>query len=220
VLAATLMQRVTTDAVRGRAVGALMTVETLAEGIGSFLLPVLAIGIGAGAVLGSLAALMLAAALAGLTLVGRAASRSPAAFEATVARVAQLPLFAGASGPSLEAALDRLVPIPVEAGEAVVRQGEPADRFYIIESGTFVVTQAAAGGSEREIRTLGAGDVFGELGLLRGTPRSATVTATSDGLVLALDGRSFLAMVSGVASIRGRLLNLYEPSPAATIAVP
>jgi MFS family permease len=220
VLAATLMQRVTTDAARGRAVGAMMTVETLAEGVGSFLLPVLATAIGAGAVLGSLAALMVAAALAGLVLIGRAASRAPTAFEATVARVAQLPLFAGATGSSLEAALDRLVAIPVRAGQAVVREGEPADRFYIIESGTFVVTQRAAAGAEREIRTLAPDDVFGELGLLRGAPRSATVTARTDGLVLALDGPTFLAMVSGGASIRGRLLNLYEGSPAATIAVP
>jgi hypothetical protein len=73
----------------------------------------------------------------------------------TIARVARLPLFAGATGSSLEAALDRLVPIPV-----------------------------------------------------------------ADGLVLALAGPSFLAMVSGAASIRGRLLDLYDPSPAATIAVP
>lgn len=220
VLAATLMQRVTTDAVRGRAVGALMTVETLAEGVGSFLLPVLAIGTGTAAVLGTLAALMVAAALAGLVMVGRAATREPTPFESTITRVAQLPLFAGATGSSLEAALDRLVPIPVGAGQAVVRQGEAADRFYIIESGTFVVTQDAADGSTREIRTLAADDVFGELGLLRGAPRSATVTAATDGLVLALDGPSFLAMVSGAASIRGRLLDLYDPSPAATIAVP
>lgn len=220
VLAATLLQRVTTDAVRGRAVGALMTVETLAEGVGSFLLPVLAIGTGTAAVLGTLAALMVAAALAGLVLVGGAANRAPTPFESTIARVAQLPLFAGATGSSLEAALDRLVPIPVAAGQAVVRQGEAADRFYIIESGTFVVTQDAADGSTREIRTLAADDVFGELGLLRGAPRSATVTAATDGLVLALDGPSFLAMVSGAASIRGRLLDLYDPSPAATIAVP
>lgn len=220
VLAATLMQRVTTDAVRGRAVGALVTVETLAEGVGSFLLPVLAIGIGAAAVLGALAALMVAAALAGLALIGGAATRAPTAFEATIARVAKLPLLAGATASSLEAALDRLVAVPVRAGEAVVRQGEAADRFYIIESGTFRVTQVAADGSIYEIRTLAVDDVFGELGLLRGAPRSATVTAATDGLVLALDGPSFLAMVSGAASIRGRLLNLYEPAPAATIAVP
>jgi predicted MFS family arabinose efflux permease len=220
VLAATLMQRVTTDAVRGRTVGALMTVETLAEGVGSFLLPVLAIGIGAAAVLGTLAALMVAAALAGLVMIGRAATRAPTPFESTIARVAQLPLFAGATGSSLEAALDRLVPIPIAAGQVVIRQGEAADRFYIIESGDFVVTQVAADGSPRELRTLVADDVFGELGLLRGAPRSATVTAATDGLLLALDGPSFLAMVSGAASIRGRLLDLYDPSPAATIAVP
>lgn len=220
VLAATLVQRVTADAVRGRAVGALMTVETLAEGVGSLLLPVLAIGVGTAAVLGSLAALMVVAALAGLVLVGRSATRAPTPFESTIARVAQLPLFGGATGSSLEAALDRLVPIPVAAGQAVVRQGEPADRFYIIESGTFVVTQVTADGSNREIRTLAADDVFGELGLLRGAPRSATVTAATDGLVLALDATTFLAMVSGAASIRGRLLDLYDQSPAATIAVP
>jgi hypothetical protein len=55
--------------------------------------------------------------------------------------------------------------------------------------------------------------------LLGGEFVSATVSARTDGLVLALDGPTFLAMVSGAASIRGRLLNLYGPSPAATIAV-
>lgn len=221
VVAATLMQRVTTDAVRGRAVGALMTVETLAEGIGSFLLPVLVTGIGASVVLGGLSALMAVAAVAGLLLVGGAATRPLTAFESTIARVAQLPLFAGATGQSLEAALGRLVAVPVLAGEAVVRQGEASDRFYIIESGTFTVTQTAADGGTRELRTLTADDVFGELGLLNGAPRSATVTAATDGLVLALDGPAFLSMVSGVASIRGRLQHLYDqPAPAATIAVP
>jgi hypothetical protein len=221
VVAATLMQRVTTDAVRGRAVGALMTVETLAEGLGSFLLPVLVTGIGAAVVLGSLSALMAVAAVAGLLLVGRAATRPLTAFESTVARVAQLPLFAGATGQSLEAALGRMVAVPVLAGEAVVRQGEASDRFYIIESGTFSVTQTAADGRTRELRTLTADDVFGELGLLNAAPRSATVTATTDGLVIALDGPAFLSMVSGVASIHGRLQHLYDqPAPAATIAVP
>ncbi len=220
VVAATLMQRVTTDAVRGRAVGALMTVETVAEGLGSFLLPVLVTGIGGVVVLGSLAVLMVAAALAGLLLIGRSATRAQTPFEATIAQVAELPLFAGASGASLEAALERLVAVPVRAGETVIRQGEAADRFYIIESGTFSVTQEGTDGSVTELRRLAPGDVFGELGLLTSSPRSATVTATGDGLVLALDGPAFQALVSGAASIRGRLLHLYDGPPAATIAVP
>ena len=44
--------------------------------------------------------------------------------------------------------------MPVEAGVDVVRQGDPADRFYIIESGTFVVTQAGVEGTVRELRRL------------------------------------------------------------------
>jgi len=210
VIAATLLQRVTTDAVRGRAVGALMTVETLAEGVGSFLLPVLVTSLGAGAVLGAGGALMVGAGFVGLLLVGRAATRARSAFEATVARVAELPLFAGATGPSLEAALDRLVAVPVAAGEVVIRQGEPADRFYIVEHGSYSVTQRARDDQTRELRTLGPGDVFGELGLLNAAPRSATVAAVADGLLLALDGPAFQAMVSGAASIRGRLLRLYD----------
>ena len=210
VVAATLLQRVTTDAVRGRAIGGLVTVETLAEGVGSFLLPVLVTSLGAAAVLGSGTVLMVVAGVVGLVLVGSAATRPPSAFDDTIARVAQLPLFAGVTGASLEGALDRLVASTVAAGDAVVRQGEPADRFYIIESGSFTVTQIGANGETRELRTLGAGDVFGELGLLNAAPRSATVTAVTDGVVLALDGAQFLEMVSGAASIRGRLLQLYD----------
>ena len=86
-----------------------------------------------------------------------------------------------------------MVEIPVTAGEAVVRQGDPADRFYIIESGAFTVTQAAGTGAEPVVlRKLGADAVFGEIGLLNRTPRTATVTADTDGLLLALEGEAFL----------------------------
>ncbi len=85
-------------------------------------------------------------------------------------------------------------------------------RFYIVEHGAFVVRQTGVDGIERELRRLGPDAVFGELGLLREAPRSATVEATGDGLVLALDGPDFLALVAGRTSVRGRLLGLYEPS--------
>jgi MFS family permease len=214
VIAATLLQRVTTDDVRGRAVGALMTVETVAEGAGSFLLPVLVTSIGAAAVLGSGSALMVVAGIVGLVLVGRAATREPSPYEATIARVAQLPLFVGVSTARLEAALDRLAVVSVTAGEVVVRQGEPADTFYIIENGSFRVGQTGDDGTTRVLRTLGPGDVFGELGLLNAAPRSATVGAITDGVVLALDGPAFLAMVGGATTVRGRLLHLYDLAAA------
>ena len=63
-------------------------------------------------------------------------------------------------------------------------------------------------------RRLGPDAVFGELGLLTGAPRSATVEARTDGVLLALDGPAFLDLVGGPASVRGRLLELYEPALA------
>lgn len=60
---------------------------------------------------------------------------------------------------------------------------------------------------------LAADDVFGELGLLTGAPRSATVTATSDGVLLALEGADFLELVGGSRAIQGRLLGLYSSNP-------
>jgi MFS family permease len=212
VIGTTLLQRVTTDEVRGRAVGAMVTVETLAEAIGSLLLPVLVTTVGGAVVLGVGGLLMLGAAGVALLLIGAALSRPASPFEGVVGRVAQLPLFAGASSAGLELALRRLQPLPVESGQIVIRQGDPADRFYIVASGSFSVHQAGPDGLERELRRLGPDTVFGELGLLRGAPRSATVRAETDGLLLALDGPDFLELVSSASTLRGRLLDLYEPA--------
>ena len=54
---------------------------------------------------------------------------------------------------------------------------------------------------------MGSDEVFGELGLLSGAPRSATVTAATDGLLLALDADAFLDLVGRRPAVVGRLLN-------------
>ncbi len=122
VIATTLLQRVTTDAVRGRAVGAMMTIETVAEALGSLLLPVLVTGIGGIVVLGGAAALMVAAAVVSLVLLRPVLTRPETPFDAVVRRVAHLPLFVGASPASLERLLARLEPTPVTAGQTVIRR--------------------------------------------------------------------------------------------------
>jgi CRP-like cAMP-binding protein len=110
----------------------------------------------------------------------------------------------------MQAAMRRVTEVPVKAGDAVVRQGEPADRFYVIVDGQFDVVQAGrAGGPERHLRTLGPDQVFGELGLLRQAPRSASVVAKEDGKVLAMEAKDFLALVGAEGSLRGRLMGLY-----------
>ena len=212
VIGATLLQRLTTDAVRGRAVGTMMTLTSLAEAAGSLVFPVLVTALGAALVLGASAVALFGVTLVGVTLIGPALVRPSSAFEATLARVARLPLFAGVSASNLELALGRLEAVVVRPDEVIIRQGDVADRFYIIESGEFTVSQLTPSGADREIRRLGPDAVFGELGLLTGAPRSATVTATSDGVLLALSGRDFLALVGSATSIRGRLIDLYGPN--------
>jgi CRP-like cAMP-binding protein len=127
-------------------------------------------------------------------------------------RLARLPIFAGLPTPRLDAAIAKVEIRPVHAGEVVIREGDPADHFYVIADGGFVVTQRDAEGSaERRLRTLGLDDVFGEIGLLTGRPRTATVTAETDGVLLELDGPAFLELVGSASGVGSRLLGLYAP---------
>ncbi|MEE2900955.1 MAG: cyclic nucleotide-binding domain-containing protein [Myxococcota bacterium] len=64
-----------------------------------------------------------------------------------------------------------------ENGQMIIMQGDPPNNMYIIRSGEFTVTRAE-NGSESTIASLSSGQTFGELGLLRGEPRNATVRAT------------------------------------------
>jgi hypothetical protein len=82
----------------------------------------------------------------------------------------------------------------VRAGEVVVRQGDTATAFFAIVSGEAVVSFDGEGPSE-VVRTLGPGRSFGELGLLHGIPRTATVTATADMELLEVPGAAFAAAV-------------------------
>ena len=210
VVATTIFQRLVPDELRGRAMGVLMAVTTLTGAAGAFALPVLL------ATVGPLEALVAAGIAAivftglGVVLIGTAADRAPTPYEATISRILGLPLFVGVPHARLQAAMHKVVEVPVKAGEVVVRQGEPADRFYIIEDGTFTVTQAPTPGAPPVVlRQLGPDAVFGELGLLNRTPRTATVTADTDGILLALGAEDFLTLVGAGGPLRGRLAGLY-----------
>jgi CRP-like cAMP-binding protein len=85
-----------------------------------------------------------------------------------------------------------LEPVQVPVGQVVFRQGDPADRFYVIETGTVDVI-----GDGHLITTLGPGEGFGEIGLLRRVPRTATVRAATDLELQALTCDHFLPVVTG-----------------------
>ena len=215
IVGTTVFQRLVPDELRGRGVGVLMAITTTTGAAGAFLLPVFLKTFGTFESLAAAGVATIGFTVLGLAMIGTAGDRAPTPYEATIARVMTLPLFTGVPASRLEAALRRVVEVPVKAGDAVIRQGETADRFFIIESGAFEVTQVpASGGAPVVLRTLGPDDVFGEIGLLNRTPRTATVTARADGLLLALDRDDFLALVGAAGPLRGRLLGLYAGTSA------
>ena len=96
--------------------------------------------------------------------------------------------------PTLERLAEALDEVGIAPGEEVVRQGEPGDRFYLVKNGTLDVYVDG-----RKVQSLGPGDSFGEIALLRDVPRTATVRAESDAELYALERRDFLGAVTGFA---------------------
>lgn len=80
-------------------------------------------------------------------------------------------------------------------GETIVREGDPADRFYIIESGQAEGTPSRQHADMRVV-TMKAGDYFGEVGLLANRTRTATVRAVSEVRVVSLDRAQFQVLVN------------------------
>ena len=203
----TLIQRIVPDALRGRAVGALQTTSSILYALGSLIMPLLADALGVPAVLIGAALVMAGGAV--LALLLSESQAEPAPVDASRIRLLERPIFAGLPPARIEAAARQLVPVPVEAGELVVRQGDSADRFYVIDSGELRVTQVRDG-DVHLLRELGPGDVFGEIGLLRGVPRTATVTASTPGVLYALDAAAFGELVGSGPGLSSRLLDLYR----------
>jgi cytochrome P450/CRP-like cAMP-binding protein len=84
------------------------------------------------------------------------------------------------------------------AGATIIREGDPADRFYLLTKGRVEVVKEQPGAGPKLVATLSAGEYFGEIGILQGVPRTATVRAAADGAVevSSLDRETFIDVVS------------------------
>lgn len=100
-----------------------------------------------------------------------------------------IPLFAGLSRRDRDLVARYADEVDVPAGKTLTEEGGSAREFFVIDSGTASVTK-----SGKEIRTLGPGDFFGEIGVLRHSPRTATVTATSPMHLVVLFAQNFTAL--------------------------
>jgi CRP-like cAMP-binding protein len=116
-----------------------------------------------------------------------------------LAELRELPVFSGLDSERLTDILEHGNWITATPGEALVTQGEPGDRFYVVASGRAeVIRDGTAVGS------VGKGRYFGEVALLRDVPRTATVTASTPMRLFAL-GRAGFELVVAEAFRRGTL---------------
>lgn len=103
----------------------------------------------------------------------------------------QNPAFARLPKERLSLLLLKLEPHAVKVGEAVIKQGDPGDYYYIVKDGRFAVARKDAQGKVQVLNELKRGAVFGEEALLMGEPRNASIVCLSDGLVMRLPRAEF-----------------------------
>jgi ATP-binding cassette, subfamily B, bacterial len=112
---------------------------------------------------------------------------SPRFVPATVHELSRAGLLATLSGELLARLAARMEREEIAAGSAVVREGEPGERFYVILAGMMTVSQASLGAR----RLLRPGDTFGEVALAMNVPRTASVRALMPTTVASCDRETF-----------------------------
>ena len=190
----TLIQRAVPEHVLARVFGVLEMLYYASAGIGAIIAAPLVNGLG-----GRTGLIVVGAFLPALVaVVGARLMTIDAEAEAPgpeqLALLRSIPIFAPLPGAPLEHLAARLIPLSVEPGTTIVKQGDPGDRFYIIAEGQVDVDVEG-----QRSATLGPGDHFGEIALLRDVPRTATVTAATPVVLYALEREDFLSAVTSHA---------------------
>jgi CRP/FNR family cyclic AMP-dependent transcriptional regulator len=121
---------------------------------------------------------------------------------AGAAALREIPLFQSSSDRSLDVIAGIAEETTFPAGTVVTQEGEPGESLIVIRSGSALVEQGG-----RELRRLGAGDFLGEIALIDGGPRTATVTALEPIDALVIDRTGFSRIMDEFPVIRYDLVN-------------
>src|SRR5262245_37687752 len=133
---------------------------------------------------------------------GHAGATAPSR-DARIQHLKRVPLFGGFGEDELRrvAQLSKIVEVP--AGTVVTQMGAPGDSFFVIIDGTVAVRTPVGTGSQ-----LQPGDFFGEMSLLDGEPRSATIVATTDLRLLTVDRSHFWQLLGEAPDLVSRILTI------------
>ena len=207
----TLLQRQASDEVLARAFGVSESTYWLTNGVGALLGSVLIAALGARGALAAVGSALVILLLAPWRPLSRLESRTPVPAQ-VFALFRGLPMLAPLPGAAVETLALRAVPVEVGAGQAIIRAGDPGDRYYVVADGSFAIDVGGVAGPG-----IGQGGGFGETALLRGIPRTATVTATTPSLLFGLDRDDFLAVVAGhprTSQLAGAVADRYATATA------
>ncbi len=187
----TLLARLAPDEVLARVFGVLESVVALFVGIGALAASVLVeqAGLRPSLVLVGLLCPVLAAAAWGRL---RRMDRAVDVRDRDIALLQEVAMLKALPLPAIERLARGLEPVAVPAGRYVFEQGDVGDRYYVIEAGEAVVV-----GDGCDVTTLGPGEGFGEIALLRRSRRTAGVRAVGDLQLQALRSEQFLPLVLG-----------------------
>lgn len=191
VAAKTLLQRLGSDETLSRVVGSLESARLAAMAIGSIGASVLVELLGIRGALVALAVLLPLFVVVFWTRLRDFEVGAPVA-EGPFRLLRENSIFAPLPVATLERISHDLVQVAAPSGKEVITQGDPGDRFYLIEDGEVEVFED---GVFR--RTEGPGESFGEIALLRQVPRTATVRAKAPTRLLALERDQFIGAVTG-----------------------
>lgn len=121
--------------------------------------------------------------------------------DAKVELIRHVPMFAKCSKKELREIASLADEIDFHEGKVLITEGNPGREFFVLVEGEAEVSRGGAG-----IDTLGPGDFFGEVALVSDAPRNATVTTTSDVLLLVVTRRDFERLMGDVPALQGKVM--------------
>ena len=113
-----------------------------------------------------------------------------------------VPLFAECSKKELTEVAGIADEIDLREGKELTTQGKPGREFFVLVDGNADVRKGS-----RRVNQLGPGDFFGEISLIKQTPRTATVVATSPVRALVITDRSFRSLMEHQPQIQGKVMS-------------